>query len=93
MTSNFLVIPPAVGAMNEKRCNAMRRRLYTLAVAMAAAVVTLPVMGQYPVKAIRIIVPFGAGGPSDLLARTTGQKLTEAWGPWARARTRRKAEG
>lgn len=58
----------------------MRRRLYTLAVAMAAAVVTLPAVGQYPVKAIRIIVPFGAGGPSDLLARATGQKLTEAWG-------------
>ena len=35
---------------------------------------------QYPVKSIRIVVPLAAGGPSDLLARTVGQKITEAWG-------------
>lgn len=58
----------------------MPRLLCTLAVTAAAALVTLSALGQYPVKPIRIIVPFGAGGPSDLLARTTGQKLTEAWG-------------
>ena len=34
---------------------------------------------QYPVKSIRIIVPLASGGPSDLLARTLGQKFTEAW--------------
>ena len=35
---------------------------------------------QYPLKSIRVIVPFGAGGPSDFLVRTVGQKLTESWG-------------
>jgi tripartite-type tricarboxylate transporter receptor subunit TctC len=35
---------------------------------------------QYPSKPIRVIVPFGPGGPSDFLIRNIGQKLTEAWG-------------
>jgi tripartite-type tricarboxylate transporter receptor subunit TctC len=34
----------------------------------------------FPSRTIRIVVPLAAGGPSDLLARTLGQKLTEAWG-------------
>ena len=33
----------------------------------------------YPAKAIRIIVPFPAGGTSDILSRAVGQKLTEQW--------------
>ena len=35
---------------------------------------------QYPAKPIRILVGFAAGGPSDVGARTIGQKLTEKWG-------------
>ena len=34
----------------------------------------------YPVKAIRWIVPFPAGGPSDVLARAIGYKLNEHMG-------------
>ena len=34
----------------------------------------------YPTKAIRVIVPYAAGGTSDILARQIGPKLTEAWG-------------
>jgi tripartite-type tricarboxylate transporter receptor subunit TctC len=34
----------------------------------------------YPTKPIRMVVPFAAGGPSDLVARVVGQKLTESWG-------------
>ena len=36
--------------------------------------------GAYPVKPIRMIVPFSPGGTSDTLARILGQKLTQAWG-------------
>ena len=34
---------------------------------------------QYPTKPIKIIVPYTAGGTTDLLARTVGHKLTEEW--------------
>ena len=33
-----------------------------------------------PGKPIRIIVPYAAGGTSDILARQIGPKLTDAWG-------------
>ena len=33
----------------------------------------------YPSKPIKIIVPYVAGGPSDLFARAVGSLLTEAW--------------
>ena len=71
------------------------RNLLTSAVATACYVTavtaqpasTEPVLslpkgsGQaYPAKPIRIIVPFTAGGSSDIAARVIGQKLTESWG-------------
>jgi tripartite-type tricarboxylate transporter receptor subunit TctC len=40
---------------------------------------TVAAAQTYPVKPIRIIVPFGAGTQSDVLGRLVGQKLTEAW--------------
>ena len=35
---------------------------------------------RYPERAVRIIVPFPAGGPTDILARVMGQRLSEDWG-------------
>ena len=35
---------------------------------------------DFPSRSIKIVVPFPAGGPSDVLARLIGQKMTEDWG-------------
>jgi tripartite-type tricarboxylate transporter receptor subunit TctC len=35
---------------------------------------------QYPVKPIRIVVPFPPGGFSDVFARIIGSKMNESWG-------------
>src|SRR3954468_14824272 len=35
---------------------------------------------SFPAKPIRVIVPYAAGGTSDILARQVGPKLTDAWG-------------
>lgn len=50
----------------------------TFTAASAAFAQSAP--ANYPGKPIKIVVPFPAGGTSDVLARMVGQKLTEAWG-------------
>jgi tripartite-type tricarboxylate transporter receptor subunit TctC len=51
--------------------------------ALLAAPALIPALAKaetYPDKQIRMIIPFAAGGTTDLLARAIGQQLTEAWG-------------
>ncbi|MFN7087940.1 MAG: Bug family tripartite tricarboxylate transporter substrate binding protein [Burkholderiales bacterium] len=35
---------------------------------------------SYPAKPIRMVVTFPAGGPTDVIVRTIGQKITDSWG-------------
>lgn len=46
----------------------------------ASGVAAADAAADYPNRPIRFIAPFVAGGPSDLLSRLLGQKLTESWG-------------
>lgn len=52
-------------------------------VLMAAALAALPLAASaqaWPTKTVKIVVPFAAGGATDVVARLLGQKLTEVWG-------------
>jgi tripartite-type tricarboxylate transporter receptor subunit TctC len=64
------------------------RHVRRMCSAIAAALVTLMAFGActtasaqpYPNKPIHIIVPFSAGGITDVIGRALGQRLSEAWG-------------
>jgi tripartite-type tricarboxylate transporter receptor subunit TctC len=57
-----------------------RRALLRLALG-ALFLAANPALAQtYPERPIKIIVPFGPGGATDVLARTLGQKLSDTWG-------------
>ena len=56
------------------------RGFAVLSTVVAVCVVNPATAADYPVKPVRLIVPFAAGGSSDTVARLIGAKLTAAWG-------------
>jgi tripartite-type tricarboxylate transporter receptor subunit TctC len=57
----------------------MKAELWRLLCLAALIACSLPAVAQtYPNKPIRMLVPFPAGGSTDLAARALGQKLSEA---------------
>jgi tripartite-type tricarboxylate transporter receptor subunit TctC len=59
------------------RCHGRVRYALLIATMMLATVAQAQ---TYPVRPIKMIVPFPAGGGYDLVARTIAQKYTEDWG-------------
>jgi tripartite-type tricarboxylate transporter receptor subunit TctC len=72
-----------------------RRRIVAFTAAFAALLVApaSATAQSYPVKPIRIVIPYPPGGTSDILARLLGAKLTEAWGQQVIADNRTGAGG
>ena len=55
----------------------MSRKILAFALAVFAGAANAQ---SYPTKAVRLVVPFLAGGSTDIVGRTVAQKLTEMWG-------------
>ena len=51
-----------------------------LAIGASGSAVAEDASASFPNRPIRLIVPFPAGGPSDIVARVIGQKMSEDWG-------------
>jgi tripartite-type tricarboxylate transporter receptor subunit TctC len=59
----------------------MRRLLFSLvAIASLVSGVSRVFAEDYPIRPIRIVVPFAAGGAVDFVSRMLGEKMTMAWG-------------
>lgn len=56
----------------------MQRIFVFLAVLVAAGILPAQAQQGYPSRQIRLIVPLAPGGPSDILARSMAQQLTES---------------
>lgn len=60
------------------------KRIFSRAIACAALLATAPMVAtaqpSWPTKPVRLVIPFGAGGGSDVAARMLAQDLSARWG-------------
>ena len=82
--ANELWVPAGAGTTRvvfERIENRMKTILLLGAtLTVTCAVAPAPAADAYPTRAIRMIVPFTAGGAADIIARLMGAKLTESLG-------------
>ena len=64
----------------QKEASVMSKRARAIALALIFVITGIATAQEFPVKTIRLIVPYPPGGGNDALARLFGQKLSDAWG-------------
>src|SRR2546423_12157801 len=69
----------AIGAIRRMRVNTIRIACLAALLAAPGAWAQSPA-ANYPNRAIRVIVPFPAGGAADALPRIVGEELAAHWG-------------
>lgn len=57
-----------------------KRKVWQGVVVGAAMVLAGPALAQYPEKPITVVVPFAAGGPTDVVARLIGEYMSKVLG-------------
>jgi tripartite-type tricarboxylate transporter receptor subunit TctC len=80
----MVFLTPRPMTVRKRRGGDAMNRSATL-IALALCAVTLAAsdaraQGTYPEKTVRIIVPFPAGGATDILGRLVAERLSGAWG-------------
>lgn len=58
----------------------MRKSAFALAVAGALGMAAAAQAQSYPTRAITLVVPFAAGGPTDTVARIVGERMRQSLG-------------
>jgi tripartite-type tricarboxylate transporter receptor subunit TctC len=69
-------------AMGYRSAAALAMAATCAAVAVLASIAPAPAGAEetYPSRSIHIVIPFPAGGPSDIAARIIAQRMNEEWG-------------
>lgn len=66
--------------MGSRGCRISVLAALSLLWAIAAQAATSDAGGEYPSRAIRMVVPYAPGGPIEVVGRLIGQRLSDRWG-------------
>ena len=66
---------------------------FVMAACMAWSIQAVPAAAQYPEKPVTLIIPFGAGGTSDVVARLVSKALSDELKQQVVAELRGRLEG